>query len=75
MKEEIKCQTEMVMKKIDKIKSFKERVLRIKEEEFKNIKLKDKANDIKTIKEKKHKSKSKSHRDKSEKKIKEICLK
>ena len=75
MKEEIKCQTEMVMKKIDKIKSFKERVLRIKEEEFKNIKLKDKANDIKTIKEKKHKSKSKSHRDKSEKKNKRNMLK
>ncbi len=35
MKEESKCPTELVLKKIDKIKAFKEKVLRIKEEDFK----------------------------------------
>ena len=50
MNEENKCQTELILKKINKIKAFKERVLRIKEEEFKN--------NIKEIKEKKEKSKS-----------------
>ena len=36
MKEENKCQIDIVIKKINKIKAFKEKVLRIKEEEFKN---------------------------------------
>ena len=35
MTEENKCQTELILKKIDKIKAFKEKVIRIKEEEFK----------------------------------------
>ena len=50
MNDDKKCQTELVLKKINKIKAFKERVLRIKEEEFKN--------NVKEIKEKNEKSKS-----------------
>ena len=39
MKEENKCQANLVLTKINKIKSFKEKVLRIKEEDFKNSSL------------------------------------
>ncbi len=59
MSDENKFQTELVLKKINKIKAFKEKVLHIKEEEFKNY------SNIKIIKEKKDKSrnkKNKSHR-------------
>ena len=56
-----KLQAELVLKKINKIKSFKEKVLRIKEEEFKNS-----VNNIKVIKD--NKEKSKNNKDKSERK-------
>lgn len=36
MSDEDKYQKELVLKKINKIKAFKEKVLHIKEEEFKN---------------------------------------
>ena len=70
MNEESKCQTELVLKKINKIKAFKEKVLRIKEEEFKGSV--DKVNNIKIVKDKdKDKNeKSKSHKHKSEKRKK-----
>ena len=60
MSDEDKFQTELVLKKINKIKAFKEKVLHVKEEEFKNY-----SNNIKIIKEKKDKSrikKNKSHK-------------
>ena len=56
-----KLQADLVLKKINKIKSFKEKVLRIKEEEFKNS-----VNNIKVIKD--NKEKSKNNKDKSERK-------
>ena len=68
MNEESKCQTELVLKKINKIKAFKEKVLRIKEEEFKGSV--DKVNNIKIVKDKDKNEKSKSHKHKSEKRKK-----
>ena len=56
MSDEEKFQTELVLSKINKIKSFKEKVLHIKEEEFKNY------TNIKIIKEKKEKSKNKKNK-------------
>ena len=57
MSDEDKFQTELVLKKINKIKAFKEKVLHVKEEEFKNY-----SNNIKIIKEKKDKSKNKKNK-------------
>ena len=50
MNEDNKLKAELLLKKIDKIKAFKEKVLRVKEEEFKN--------NIKVIKEKRENSKN-----------------
>ena len=63
MKEEKKSQTELVLTKKDKIKSFKERVLHVKEEEFKNSINLDNDNNMK-VKEKTEKSKSHKHKHK-----------
>ena len=57
MSDEDKFQTELVLKKINKIKAFKEKVLHVKEEEFKNY-----SSNIKIIKEKKDKSRNKKNK-------------
>jgi hypothetical protein len=75
MKEESKCQSELVLKKIDKIKAFKEKVLRIKEEDFKNTSLnKLNINNIKIINKKSDKH-HKKKKNKSEKHYKNNKLK
>ena len=74
MNEGDKYQTELIIKKMNKIKAFKERVLHIKEEEFKNSSLnKANINNIKIINNKGEKSRNK--RDKSEKSYKKNRLK
>ena len=76
MKEESKCPTELVLKKIDKIKAFKEKVLRIKEEDFKKTSLsKVKINNIKIINNKGEKYHHKKKKHKSEKHYKNNKLK
>ena len=74
MNEGDKYQTELIIKKMNKIKAFKERVLHIKEEEFKNSSLnKANINNIKIINNKGEKSRN--IRDKSEKSYKKNRLK
>ena len=75
MKEESKCQSELVSKKIDKIKAFKEKVLRIKEEDLKNTSLnKININNIKIVNKKSDKH-HKKKKNKSEKHYKNDKLK
>ena len=70
MSDEDKYQKELVLKKINKIKAFKEKVLHIKEEEFKNYSS-NKVN-IKIIKEKKEKSRNKTNKSHKKKRHKTV---
>ena len=66
MSKDNKYQNELILKKINKIKSFKEKVLRVREEEFKNpIVNQNISNNIKVIKENDDNSKSKNKHEKN----------